>query len=330
MNLRTYLLELRYRRVARRFIATLAERTPRAANPVRDSWGGPQNGEGEGAAAVGAAWLLASSFRGDPAVDRLSDGGLQGAAHPGRRKFYVMAAATAAGLTTAAAIGLLMLSTHQSLATAVGEQRTVLLPDGSTLQLNSATSVTVDYGLRRRTVRLEAGEAVFHVAKSRTRPFDVLTSAGSARAVGTTFDVFVRPATTEVSIVEGTVAVATSDTRGNPSTALVGAGQQAVLRASGSLSIRVADLSRIVARSTERLEFDDVALGEALQEFNRYTAKPVRAETPGVSSVRISGVFHAGDSPTFAASISASMRLRAIDVGDAILLVRDTSPAMPD
>jgi transmembrane sensor len=45
--------------------------------------------------------------------------------------------------------------------TLVGQQREVVLPDGSTVELNTDTSMVVTYSLRERDISLSHGEAVF-------------------------------------------------------------------------------------------------------------------------------------------------------------------------
>lgn len=68
---------------------------------------------------------------------------------------------------------------HQdTLQTALGERHQVDLPDGSRLELNSATRLQVDFSPGRRHVRLSQGEAMFIVAHDRARPFVVSTTQG--------------------------------------------------------------------------------------------------------------------------------------------------------
>ena len=57
--------------------------------------------------------------------------------------------------------------------TAVGEQRTIGLPDESTVLLNTDTRLTIDFSGGGRIVRLDRGEAHFEVAHDPTRPFIV-------------------------------------------------------------------------------------------------------------------------------------------------------------
>lgn len=97
-----------------------------------------------------------------------------------------------------------------------GEQRTVTLPDGSTAQLNSGTTLTYRRGFEawpfveaeRRRVRLD-GEAFFSV-KERPRSFVVTTATARVVVAGTRFNVRARSAidsSTTVTLSAGRVAV---------------------------------------------------------------------------------------------------------------------------
>lgn len=89
--------------------------------------------------------------------------------------------------------------------TARGEQRRVSLPDGSTIDLNTATHLTVRWSDRRREVDLTEGEALFNVAHESARPFLVRVGALAIRDLGTRFDVYRKPEEVAVSVLEGTV-----------------------------------------------------------------------------------------------------------------------------
>jgi len=97
-----------------------------------------------------------------------------------------------------------------------GQQRTVSLPDGSTVELNSGTTLTYRRGFRawplvdadRRAVRLD-GEAFFRV-RDRSRPFVVETAAARVTVTGTRFNVRSRPtvdSATAVTLAHGRIEV---------------------------------------------------------------------------------------------------------------------------
>jgi transmembrane sensor len=92
-------------------------------------------------------------------------------------------------------------------ATNVGEQRTVPLPDGSLITLNTDTEVRLHYSKAKRAVELIRGQANFEVAKDASRPFVVAAGGGEVQAVGTVFDVYKSADKVTVTLIEGKVAV---------------------------------------------------------------------------------------------------------------------------
>lgn len=91
--------------------------------------------------------------------------------------------------------------------TDIGEQRSLALTDGSTVELNSRSRIKVQYTEYERRIDLLEGQALFQVAKNKTRPFVVQTGNTRVRAVGTAFDVYRASSGTVVTVVEGRVAV---------------------------------------------------------------------------------------------------------------------------
>jgi transmembrane sensor len=105
----------------------------------------------------------------------------------------------------------LLLSSNDLYATAVGQQRSVTLSDGSLVILNTNTQIKVDYDDEYRDIRLLQGEAHFTVAKNALRPFRVYAGNGRVQAVGTAFSVYLKGNTVNVTVTEGEVALASID-----------------------------------------------------------------------------------------------------------------------
>lgn len=177
--------------------------------------------------------------------------------------------------------------------TAVGDQRSVALSDGSTLRLNTDSVVDVRYAPGERRVELVRGEAQFTVAKDATRPF-IVTGAGiEAKALGTVFIVRRRESSTELVVTEGRVKFgAVSD----PSAAKeVAANQAAVCDASQPQSVRVetldrAALARRVAWETGRfLCRPGMPVSEVVSEFNRYHRQKLVLDDAATGEVKVGG-----------------------------------------
>lgn len=95
--------------------------------------------------------------------------------------------------------------------TSIGEHKSHIMPDGSTLWLNSSTQIEVHYSDDFRRVKLLNGEAHFEVAKDKTRPFEVYANDRLVRAIGTAFSVHKLNDKIEVIVSEGTVELAVVD-----------------------------------------------------------------------------------------------------------------------
>src|ERR1700693_49456 len=106
-----------------------------------------------------------------------------------RRCLAAAAAAAAVLVAVGALLWLSQGSEIQTLATAVGQQRSVTLADGSVIALNTNTIVETDLSRHFRQIYLRKGEAHFQVAHDRSRPFLVHAGDAVVRAVGTEFEV---------------------------------------------------------------------------------------------------------------------------------------------
>src|SRR5690606_16348135 len=94
-------------------------------------------------------------------------------------------------------------------ATAHGERREIVLPDDSTLLLNTDTSLTVALYGHQRTVRLEQGEVFFQVDGTQGTPFVVEMEGGAVRVTGTQFNVRRIDQAFSVDVLQGSVQVST-------------------------------------------------------------------------------------------------------------------------
>ncbi|GAB3425525.1 FecR family protein [Niabella aquatica] len=95
-------------------------------------------------------------------------------------------------------------------ATQKGSKSNIILPDGTTVWINSDTRLTYEksFGERKREVTLE-GEAFFEVAHDKNRPFIVHTKNMDVRVLGTVFNVraYNNEAEAQATLVSGSVEV---------------------------------------------------------------------------------------------------------------------------
>ena len=191
--------------------------------------------------------------------------------------------------------------------TAPGEQRTVLLEDGSRVTLNTRTRMSVRLTRRVREVVLQGGEAFFQVFADASRPFTVRTSLGSARAVGTRFNVYLEDGSLSVTTQEGNVEV-DSMIAGNG--VLVGAGRHAEIRPGMQRAVvEPVELGAALGWLSGRLQAENEPLGDVLKDLSRYTRVPLRADTPSVAALRVSAVLRTGDTEALRAALKGAFGL---------------------
>lgn len=201
--------------------------------------------------------------------------------------------------------------------TAVGEQKSFTLADGSVVTLNAVSRLEVKYSPEYRDIQLQSGEALFDVAKNPHRPFRVLTADSVIQAVGTRFNVRHRQDDTTVTVLEGRVKVAAAATppaagaevrapSGSASWTPVGAGESAKLAGQGVIDVASVDASLNTAWRERRLVFASRPLDEVVAEFNLYNPTPLIVRDPALHQVRISGAFYANDPNSFAMFLEAA------------------------
>jgi transmembrane sensor len=221
-----------------------------------------------------------------------------------RRKRPLMFA-IAATVLVAIACTWAFLSGPQRYATAIGEQRSVVLADGSVVMLNTSSNIEVKLEKTRRTIKLMAGEALFQVAHDKARPFDVIAGNTTIRAVGTQFNVDRRSATTTVTVVEGKVSVDSSSqnpegkTPDMPNSVTLSAGEGVTVSPRVKPHAAAANVATATAWTQRRLVFEHRPLGEVAEEFNRYNRHEIRIESRELRNQEVTGVFQANDPDSF-------------------------------
>lgn len=237
------------------------------------------------------------------------EAGLAGESARGARRRRAGRIGLALAATVAlAAVGISGWLRHQNpdtrFQTAIGEQASIELPDGSRLELNSNSLARVAYTSEARTIHLSRGEAFFEVAHQADRPFWVVAGGSWIRAVGTAFNVDLRVSDVRVTVTEGVVKVASSRASDEvPSDILLAksaisvlnAGQQVEVK-SGSAEIRPVpplEQSRLEAWRRGMLHFDNQPLASVVEEANRYTPAQIRIEDPALAGLVVGGTFEA-------------------------------------
>jgi len=188
------------------------------------------------------------------------------------------------------------------IATEVGIQQTVDLPDGSRVILAPATRLeySPDFGETVREVRLE-GRALFRVEHDETRPFRVKTRDATIEDLGTEFEVLApTDGAIQVAVVEGAVSVL--PVRSADSAITLGPRDVVRLAFDGKSALRhEAPVDEMVRWREGSLKFDEAPLDEVLGELSRWFRTEFKLGDPSQASRRFNVTFTTND---FAGTLS--------------------------
>jgi transmembrane sensor len=180
------------------------------------------------------------------------------------------------------------------------------LDDGSTLELNAASAVRVQFTAAERRVELTTGEAHFAVAHDTARPFIVSAGGIAVRAVGTAFNVRYLPAgDIEVTVTEGKVRIGQSGPSSSAaeSAPLVSAGQRIVLPKHAPLpaveQVDPASLRAALAWQSRLADFAEAPLVDVIARFNSRSRVQLILADPALADRRVGGTFALDESEAF-------------------------------
>ncbi|MDO9107341.1 MAG: FecR family protein [Methylovulum sp.] len=172
--------------------------------------------------------------------------------------------------------------------TQVGGQQTVVLADGSTVYLNTATALDSSFSNSQRWMTLIAGEAEFIVSKDHVRPFVVDVDGYEITALGTDFVVKKQDQGFTVTLLESAVRVSLPQSPGF-TPIVVKAGQ---LWSATTAALTKINPDNAAAWRKHRLIFESEPLANVVAEINRYRNGYVLLGNPYLSGLKVSGVFN--------------------------------------
>ena len=199
---------------------------------------------------------------------------------------------------------------EQRYASAIGEQRSITLDDGTQVDLDTGTTLRVRYSRQERRIDLDKGRAFFKVASDSARPLTVDTAQGSVRAVGTQFEVYRQNTGVDVALFEGKVQLRAAD-KNATAVATLSPGQRAHLAAGQPPQVQNFQGGSAPAWINGQLVFENLPLRAAVEEFNRYGGSPLRVNDAALCELRVSGVFRSNDSSGFLEALNALHKVSA-------------------
>lgn len=220
--------------------------------------------------------------------------------------------------------------------TAIGEQASFTLPDGSTALLNTDSQIAVRYTDNSRHIQLLYGEAHFDVVKKPHQPFEVFAGQGLVRAVGTAFSVYLRQDDVEVVVTEGIVEI---DTVAPAEAAIVeeplapppqvAAGNQATYDRHTATHILLAEMQKLEQKTAWHqglLIFDDEPLEQVVAEVGRYTQTKIIIPEQQIRQLKVGGQFKVGDTEAMFEALKVSFNLQVRIVSDDLVYLEKNNP----
>ncbi len=244
-------------------------------------------------------------------------------ARPGRWA-WLAGAAVAGGISLAVILvrpPAPLRETQTAYEAAPGHIRTVMLTDGSRVDLSPGSQVSIHFDRLSRHITLDRGEAVFtigHDARTLTlRAADLLV-----QDLGTVFDVALRTSRVTVTVVSGLVAVSSG---GQAIPVTLAAGQQ-LEHVAGSVPDRVPD--RVIAADPQAViswrsgfqTYRDVAVSDIVADLDRDFTAHVSVSDAATGARRFSGVLKIDTMEATLNRLAALLGLSVVHHGDSVEL----------
>jgi ferric-dicitrate binding protein FerR (iron transport regulator) len=213
----------------------------------------------------------------------------------------LVAAAAAAAVLAAAWTGWQLIrptaTVLQQLSSAPGGKSRVMLPDGSTVWLNSNTQLRYEknnFGKQHREITL-IGEAFFDIAKSDGIPFIIHAGKVNIRVLGTAFNVkaYAGDSAVFTTLVRGKIAVSFRE-------------KTVVLRPEEKLTVPVSSSARVLQQQhlekdssgqlaeiswlNNKLVFDNNTFAELAEKMGQWYGVTFHFESASLQQLRFSGI----------------------------------------
>ncbi|WP_044204985.1 FecR family protein [Flammeovirga sp. OC4] len=178
--------------------------------------------------------------------------------------------------------------------TAVGEQKVVKLPDGSTVHLNNLSSLSYGSDFEKNRVLELQGEAFFDVQKDSLHPFQVLTKNTVTQVLGTSFNIKSYDETdVKVVVRTGKVNVKSRTDHKNSVDLL----PQQMTNYKGELKV----LERIITTQNEDFQwmnkvivFDHTPIESAIEELERWYNIEIDIADHNIKNCQLNGKYKVG------------------------------------
>jgi transmembrane sensor len=217
---------------------------------------------------------------------------------------------TTAGVAIVAGSGFAWLRGTAAVAyqTAVGEQKHVILEDGSGIFLDTNSRVEVKFDRRLRAADLQYGRVNFRTVADPWRPFIISASTSKIVSAASSLDIARDGTQVSVVVVQGAAEV---ERPNFPATNVV-RGDRFLAVANEAGQCDRPNLAPLLAWQTGQAIFENGRLSDAVDEMNRYSTTKLTIVDSDTGELRVSGIYAVGDSLSFANSVSRLLPVKIV------------------
>jgi transmembrane sensor len=259
-------------------------------------------------------------------IDELAAEQRRVALRPARSRRWMFGAggglALAAGLAVAVLPGILAQPTTQTYVTGKGQHQHITLADGSVVDLNAESRLSVTLARSERRAVLGDGEAIFDVAHDKKRPFTVAAASRVVRVVGTQFDVRNRQGDLTVTVARGKVQVRPVDAAKAGRAFLLSPGQRLSVAQDGAEALRAVDPSEAFSWRSGRLVYRNQPLSDVVADLNRQFVDQIAIGDPELAKIPITGVIVLDDPRSVMSRLTLMLPIRTVPSDGGLLLLR--------
>lgn len=198
--------------------------------------------------------------------------------------------------------------------TAIGEQRRIVLEDGTRMALDTLTHVRFRAVEDLRTLWLVNGRIDLEIADD-PRPYVIDAGARRAYVQDARLDVRRDGDRVALTMLAGSARVTAA---AEPLT--LREGERVEISPDRAVNVDRPELRDLSAWQSGRLVFRDETLAVAVSEMNRYSKRPLVISDPEIAGLHVSGIYRVGDSEEFAQSLAVLLSLQVQASPDSVRL----------
>lgn len=225
--------------------------------------------------------------------------------------------------------------------TRIGEQKSIVLEDGTSVFLNTNTELVVRLDDAQRMLTLIRGEAFFDVSKDAERVFSVNAGGQAVTVLGTAFNLHRAPDRLTLSVSEGEVVlhkfnepivasqlleIADSNDRQLQISKQyrLGPGYQVNVDSKYALmtASAVDDVNHIASWRKGIIRFSESRLSDVVRELNRYSAKKIYIEDADLMDMKLYATVRIDRIDETLQGLELSMPIRVISFVDRVIITK--------